>query len=47
MRQSVTNKKGEFNLKVERDEFNHVARALSTTGMDVRDEPLSRQLSGD
>jgi hypothetical protein len=34
-RQTVTDKKGEFNLRVERDDFNHVARALPTTTMDV------------
>lgn len=35
VRQVVTNKKGSYYLKVERDEFNHVARALPTTAMDV------------
>ncbi len=38
VRQAMTDKKGEFYLKVERDEFNHVARALSTTGMGVGNE---------
>ncbi|HTX34329.1 MAG TPA: hypothetical protein VME43_04880 [Bryobacteraceae bacterium] len=36
VRQVMTNKKGSFYLKVERDEFNHVARALPTTTMDVQ-----------
>ena len=35
VRQSMTDKKGEFYLRVERDEFNHVARALPTTAMGV------------
>jgi len=39
VRQAVTNKKGSYYLKVERDEFNHVARALPTTALDVHDEP--------
>ncbi len=39
VRQVMTNKKGSFYLRVERDEFNHVARALPTTAMDVHDEP--------
>ncbi len=30
-RQTVTNKKGAYNLRVERDDFNHIARALPTT----------------
>lgn len=34
-RQTLTDKKGEYNLRVERDEFNHVARALPTTTTDV------------
>ena len=41
VRQSVTDKKGEFNLKVERDEFNHVARALPTSSMDVGNQSAS------
>jgi hypothetical protein len=36
VRQVMTNKEGSFFLKVERDEFNHVARALPTTAMDVQ-----------
>jgi len=35
VRQTVTNKKGAYNLRVERDEFNHVARALPATATDV------------
>jgi hypothetical protein len=35
VRQTVTDKKGAYNLRVERDEFNHVARALPATAMDV------------
>ncbi len=34
-RQTTTNKKGGFFLKVERDEFNHVARALPSFSMDI------------
>jgi hypothetical protein len=40
-RQTTTNKKGEYNLKVERDEFNHVARPLPSTTMDMSDARLS------
>jgi hypothetical protein len=35
VRQSVTDKKGAYNLRVERDEFNHVLRALPATATDV------------
>jgi len=35
VRQTVTDKKGAYNLRVERDEFNHVARALPATATDV------------
>ena len=35
VRQTMTNKKGRFFLKVERDEFNHIARALPSTAMDI------------
>jgi hypothetical protein len=38
VRQVMTNKKGSYYLKVERDEFNHVARALPTTALDVDNE---------
>jgi hypothetical protein len=38
-RQTVTDKKGAYNLRVERDEFNHVARALPTTTTDVGGGP--------
>jgi hypothetical protein len=41
VRQTMTNKKGEFFLKVERDEFNHVARALPAVSTDIRNEPLA------
>ena len=41
VRQVVTNKKGAFFLKVERDEFNHVARALPTTAMDVQNDAFA------
>jgi hypothetical protein len=41
VRQAVTNKKGAYYLKVERDEFNHVARALPTTALDVNNEPAA------
>jgi hypothetical protein len=40
VRQTMTNKKGEFFLKVERDEFNHVARALPAVSTGIRNEPL-------
>ena len=38
VRQVVTNKKGSYYLRVERDEFNHVARALPTTALDVQND---------
>jgi len=38
VRQTTTNKKGGFFLKVERDEFNHVARALPTVSMDIQSD---------
>jgi hypothetical protein len=41
VRQTMTNKKGGFFLKVERDEFNHVARALPTAAMDLSNEPMA------
>ena len=41
VRQVMTNKKGNYYLKVERDEFNHVARALPTTALDVNNEPAA------
>jgi len=41
VRQVMTNKKGDYYLKVERDEFNHVARALPTTALDVNNEPAA------
>ena len=37
VRMLTTGKKGTFNLKVERDDFNHIARALPTTGMALSD----------
>jgi hypothetical protein len=40
-RQTTTNKKGSYFLKVERDEFNHVARALASTSMDVGGAPMA------
>jgi hypothetical protein len=33
VRMVTTDKKGVFNLKAERDDFNHIARALPTSGM--------------
>jgi hypothetical protein len=33
IRMVTTDKKGVFNLKAERDDFNHIARALPTSGM--------------
>ena len=41
VRQTVTNKKGGYFLKVERDDFNHVARTLPAVSMDMRSEPLA------
>ena len=35
LRQTVTDKKGAYNLRVERDEFNHVLRALPATATDM------------
>ena len=35
VRQTVTDRKGAYNLRVERDDFNHVARALPATATDV------------
>jgi hypothetical protein len=35
VRQTVTDKKGAYNLRVERDEFNHVLRALPATATDM------------
>lgn len=35
VRQTVTDKKGGYNLRVERDEFNHVLRALPATATDM------------
>jgi hypothetical protein len=35
VRQTVTGKNGKYYLKVERDDFNHVARALPATMTDV------------
>jgi hypothetical protein len=35
VKQTVAGKDGKFNWKVERDEFNHIARALPTTTVDV------------
>src|SRR5690349_17484503 len=35
VRLTTTGKNGKFNLKVERDEFNHIARSLPATATDV------------
>jgi hypothetical protein len=43
VRQTVTDKKGRYNLKVERDEFNHVARALPATAMEIGERSFSGQ----
>lgn len=37
VRMLSTGKSGVFNLKAERDDFNHIARALPTTGMAMSD----------
>lgn len=37
VRMLTTGKSGVYNLKVERDDFNHIARALPTTGMALGD----------
>jgi hypothetical protein len=41
IRQTTSNKKGSFFLKVERDEFNHVARSLASTSMEIHNEPFA------
>jgi hypothetical protein len=41
IRQTNSGKNGTFYLKVERDEFNHVARALPTTTTDVGDAGMA------
>jgi hypothetical protein len=41
IRQTNAGKNGSFYLKVERDEFNHVARALPTTTTDVGDAGMA------
>jgi hypothetical protein len=41
VRMVATDKKGAFNLKAERDDFNHIARALPTTGMALSSETSS------
>lgn len=38
VRQTMTNKKGAFYLKVERDEFSHVARALPTASLEMSND---------
>jgi len=45
VRQTVTDKKGKFNLKVERDEFDHVARALPATETDIGGDALAGSCS--
>jgi len=35
VKQTVAGKDGKFNWRVERDEFNHIARALPTTTVDM------------
>ncbi len=37
VRMLTTGKNGVYNLKAERDDFNHIARALPTTGMSLSD----------
>jgi hypothetical protein len=37
VRMVTTDKKGVFNLKAERDDFSHIARALPTSGMAMSD----------
>ena len=37
VRMLTTGKNGVFNLKVERDDFNHIARAMPSTGMAMSD----------
>jgi|SRR6185437_13130570 len=41
VRGANSNKKGNYYLKVERDEFNHVARALPATATDVNSGELA------
>lgn len=45
VRQTNAGKNGSFFLKVERDEFNHIARALPTTTTDVGDSGLAGNCS--
>jgi hypothetical protein len=45
IRQTNAGKNGSFYLKVERDEFNHVARALPTTTTDVGDAGMAGNCS--
>lgn len=45
IRQTNAGKNGSFFLKVERDDFNHVARALPTTTTDVGDAGLAGNCS--
>ncbi len=45
IRQTNAGKNGSFYLKVERDEFNHIARALPTTTTDVGDAGLAGNCS--
>ncbi len=45
VRQTNAGKNGSFFLKVERDDFNHIARALPTTTTDVGDPGLAGSCS--
>lgn len=45
VRQTYTGKNGSFYLKVERDDFNHVARALPNTTTDMGDAGLAGNCS--
>lgn len=45
MRGANSNKKGDYYLKVERDDFNHVARALPATSTDVSSSVMAGSCS--
>jgi hypothetical protein len=46
VRMVTTDKKGVFNLKAERDDFNHIARALPTSGMAMSDSSATTSYTG-
>src|SRR5580658_6840076 len=46
IRMVTTDKKGVFNLKAERDDFNHIARALPTSAMAMSSSDSSASYTG-